>query len=74
MTNDVIHKPNHYRGKHGMEAIEVVRNFSGDLSAEDGFYFGNAIKYLLRFQNKNGVEDLKKARKNLEWLIESLEE
>ena len=34
---------------------------------------GNAIKYLLRFQKKNGLEDLKKARKNLDWLIEEVE-
>lgn len=31
------------------------------------------IKYVLRFQKKNGVEDLKKARKNLDWLIEDME-
>jgi len=28
--------------------------------------------YLLRFQKKNGLEDLKKARKNLDWLIEEM--
>ena len=31
------------------------------------------MKYLLRFQGKNGLEDLKKARKNLDWLIEEEE-
>jgi hypothetical protein len=38
-----------------------------------GFYLGNALKYHLRFQKKNGLEDLKKARKNLDWLIEEME-
>ena len=38
-----------------------------------GFYLGNALKYLLRHQKKNGLEDLKKARKNLDWLIEEME-
>ena len=38
-----------------------------------GFYLGNALKYQLRFQKKNGLEDLKKARKNLDWLIEEIE-
>lgn len=38
-----------------------------------GFYLGNALKYQLRFQKKNGLEDLKKARKNLDWLIEEME-
>ena len=72
--DDKVNNPNHYQGKFGLEAIEVVRNFAGNLTAVQGFYWGNAIKYLLRFQSKNGLEDLKKARKNLDWLIEELEE
>lgn len=71
---DKVNNPNHYKGAFGLEAIEVVRNFAGDLTAVQGFYWGNAIKYLLRFQSKNGLEDLKKARKNLDWLIEGMEE
>lgn len=70
---DNINKPSHYQGKNGMEAIEVVRNFIGNLSGTSAFYWGNAMKYLLRFQGKNGLEDLKKARKNLDWLIEEME-
>ena len=70
---DEVNNPNHYKGKFGLEAIEVVRNFAGNLTAGQGFYWGNAIKYLLRFQSKNGLEDLKKARKNLDWLIEEME-
>ena len=73
-TTDNVNIPSHYQGRHGLESIEVIRNFAGDLLAEEGFYWGNAIKYMLRFQNRNGVEDLKKARKNLDWLIESMEE
>lgn len=57
-----------------MKLKNIVRNFAGDLTAVQGFYWGNAIKYLLRFQGKNGLEDLKKARKNLDWLIEEMEE
>lgn len=71
---DKINNPSHYKGKFGLEAIDVVRNFAGNLTAVQGFYWGNAIKYLLRFQSKNGLEDLKKARKNLDWLIEEMEE
>lgn len=70
---DKINNPSHYKGKFGLEAIDVVRNFAGNLTAVQGFYWGNAIKYLLRFQVKNGLEDLKKARKNLDWLIEEME-
>lgn len=70
---DKVNNPSHYKGKFGLEAIDVVRNFAGNLTAVQGFYWGNAIKYLLRFQSKNGSEDLKKARKNLDWLIEEME-
>lgn len=69
---DNIHQPKHYRGRNGLEAIEVCRNFMTKEQLQ-GFHLGNTIKYLLRFQNKNGVEDLKKAHKNLIWLIESME-
>lgn len=35
-----------------------------------GYLTGTVIKYLCRFKNKNGVEDLKKARHFLDKLIE----
>lgn len=69
-----VTKPKHYQGKYGMEALDVVKNFIGALAGERAYYWGNVIKYLLRFQQKNGVEDLKKARQHLDWLIEEMEE
>lgn len=72
-VTDNVNKPNHYQGKYGMESVEVIDNFIGDLVGKAAWCWGNAIKYLLRFQNKNGLEDLKKARKNLDWLIEEME-
>ncbi len=71
---DNVRKPKHYQGKYGMEALDVVKNFIGNLAGERAYYWGNVIKYLLRFQSKNGVEDLKKARQHLDWLIEDMEE
>lgn len=35
-----------------------------------GFIPGNIIKYVCRYGNKNGIEDLKKARHYLDMLIE----
>ena len=70
---DNINNPKHYQGKDGLEAIEVVKQFIGSLEGVKGFYWGNMLKYVLRFQKKNGLEDLKKARKNLGWLIEEME-
>lgn len=71
-TPDIINEPNHYKGKHGIETIDVIRNFGND-DMVAGFYWGNAIKYMTRYRNKNGLEDLKKARRNLDWLIEHTE-
>ena len=71
IEEDKVNNPNHYRGKFGLEAIEVIRNF---MTTEEirGFYKGNTLKYILREAKKNGLEDLKKARKNLDWLIEEM--
>lgn len=71
-STDNVTNPRHYQGKFGLEAIEVHRNF---MTAEmlRGYYLGNSLKYLLRYQGKNGLEDLKKARHHLDWLIEEYE-
>jgi hypothetical protein len=33
---------------------------------------GNVVKYISRFEKKNGLEDLKKARKYIDMLIERM--
>lgn len=73
IVHDNVHNPSHYQGKYGMESIDVLRNFMTSEQIK-GFYLGNALKYQLRYQKKNGLEDLKKARKNLDWLIEEVED
>ena len=70
--HDSVNNPSHYQGRYGMQSIDALRNFMTPEQLK-GFYLGNALKYQLRFQKKNGLEDLKKARKNLEWLIEEFE-
>ena len=67
--HDEATNPKHYQGSNGLEVIEVHKNF---LTKEElrGYYKGNTLKYLLRERKKNGLEDLKKARKHLDWLIE----
>ena len=39
-----------------------------------GWYEGNAIKYICRYKQKNGKEDLLKARHYIELLLEELDE
>lgn len=53
---EMVNHPNHYKGKSGMEAIDVIEEF------ELGFNLGNAIKYVLRSKRKDDViQDLRKA-------------
>lgn len=69
---DPVENPRHYKGRFGLEAIDVHKNFMSDEELR-GYYKGNVLKYLLRERHKNGLEDLKKAKKHLEFLIEHVE-
>lgn len=56
--NDNVNYPQHYKCKGvylelGIEPITILKDLP--------FCKGNAIKYVLRYKNKNGLEDLKKA-------------
>ena len=58
---DNVNSPQHYKckGVHLVLDIEPITILK-DLP----FCKGNAIKYVLRYKNKNGLEDLKKAGLN----------
>lgn len=59
----------HYQGK-TIQVFDVLDEFL-TIEANRGFFVGNIIKYVLRYPNKNGVEDLKKAAHYLQKLIDS---
>ena len=76
--NDNVNSPKHYQLWEGVEVIDVRRAL---LKKMDGNYLANEIdnwsrswEYLTRFMDKNGIEDLKKAKVYLDWLIRDLEE
>lgn len=55
---DNVNNPQHYKAK----AVQLVLDFEPITILKDlPFCKGNAIKYVLRYKNKNGLEDLKKA-------------
>ncbi len=68
--NDNIISPNHYVSDNGIEVFDVQEAFIHELKVMSASYWCNVVKYILRFQKKNGVEDLKKARYYLDKLIE----
>jgi hypothetical protein len=66
MKNDPINHPKHYTSHpSGVECITITEWFN--------FNVGNAIKYLWRASDKNGLEDLKKARWYIDREIERVE-
>ena len=62
---------NHY--KQGVEPWTVVDTWG--FEAREGYYLGNALKYLLRYGKKDDKHrELRKAKHYIEKLIEVLEE
>lgn len=59
--------PNHYKGE--IECIEAIKA-SMSQEAFKGYLKGNVMKYLWRYDRKNGLEDLEKANVYLNWLTE----
>ena len=57
--------PQHY-SKYKIEPITFI------LANELDFCQGNIIKYVLRYKDKNGLEDLQKAKQNIDFLIKKL--
>lgn len=70
--HDNVNSPSHYKLEGlDIESKDVIRALLGkDMYL--GWLWGNMLKYSFRWNKKNGVEDLQKARKFNEW-IEELE-
>ena len=66
MNKEKVNHPGHYNsGKY--EVMDVIE----DAGFGEGFCLGNALKYILRAKHKeNYVEDLKKAKWYIDYIIE----
>ena len=69
---DNVNCPKHYC-KGGVESIDFVRAAVSNLSGFEAVCVANIIKYMWRYKEKNGLEDVMKAAKYLEWLQEEVE-
>jgi hypothetical protein len=67
--HDPVNSPKHYADNDG--GIECIEAIEASMSMEEfkGFLKGNVQKYVWRYAQKNGAEDLKKAKWYLERLI-----
>lgn len=68
---DMVNHPAHYN-KAGIETIEAIQAMTGD--GFQSYLQGNILKYLWRYQYKNGIEDLKKAQWYLNRLISEVDD
>jgi len=67
-AEDFVNEPPHYKIKDGVEVIDVI-----EALAKDDWYFGSAIKYLLRHKAKgNPKQDLEKCRWMIDKMLEGL--
>ena len=69
---DNVDLPAHYQliPEKGVEVIDVVNVVTERFGGSDGYKIGNVLKYLLRAGQKgDALQDLKKAKKYLSWLI-----
>ena len=62
-VNDIQHGGDHYK-KQPIQPWDYIA------ANELGYFEGNVVKYVSRWKDKGGVEDLRKARHYIEKLIE----
>lgn len=70
---DMVNHPSHYN-QGGIECIDALKAATVSKTGIEAVCTANAIKYLWRYEEKNGIEDVKKARWYIDRLIRELEE
>lgn len=71
-TDKMVSHPSHYQSKSGLEVIDVIAAFTEGLEGIEAVDTGNAIKYICRWKDKNGIQDLEKAMWYIQHLIDHL--
>lgn len=69
---DMVNHPSHYT-QGGIECIDALKAATVSKTGIEAVCTANAIKYLWRYEEKNGVEDVKKARWYIDRLIKELD-
>lgn len=64
-----VSHPSHYQSDSGVEVIDVIEAFTKGLEGIEATDTGNVIKYICRWKNKNGAQDLEKAMWYLQHLL-----
>ena len=61
--------PSHYK-QGEVECIQAIKSATINKQGLEAFCVGNVIKYLWRYENKGGLQDIEKAKWYLDKLIE----
>ena len=69
---DMVNHPSHYT-QGGIECIDALKAATVSKTGIEAVCTANVIKYLWRYEEKNGIEDVKKARWYIDRLIKELE-
>lgn len=73
IKDQIVSHPPHYQSKAGLECIDVIEAFTSELKGIEAVCTANVIKYICRWKNKNGLQDLNKAEWYLKKLINHIE-
>lgn len=66
----MVSHPDHYQSETGLEVIKVIEAFTFDLKGIEAVDTANVLKYICRWNKKNGLQDLEKAMWYLTHLID----
>ena len=69
--NDPVNHPSHYN-KGGVECIDCIESAVSGLTGLEAVLTGNVIKYIYRWNDKGGLQDLEKCRWYLNRLIDRI--
>ena len=70
---DMVNHPKHYT-QGGIECIDALKAATVGKRGIEAVCVANVIKYLWRYEEKNGIEDVRKAKWYIERLLKELEE
>ena len=70
---DMVNHPQHYT-QGGIECIDALKAATVGKRGIEAVCVANVIKYLWRYEEKNGIEDVRKAKWYIEHLLKELEE
>lgn len=72
-TDKMVSHPSHYMHG-GIETIDIIEAWTDSLNGIEAVDTANVIKYISRWKDKNGIQDLEKAQWYLSHLIKHLKD